>query len=121
MTTTYKVVYHGHDATSADDASYAPSTSATFTVGVARTITYPAGGFDLTGKVRPAYGRRVIVVKVSREEAGDYRLYRRIRTDRRGRYHIELPRRRGVRYWSFIVRADDEFRGTRFTWRTWRS
>ncbi len=120
-TTTYKVVYGGYDAASAQDDSFGPSESAEFTVGVARTITYPSGGFEMKGRVRPAYGARVIVVKVSSDETSGFRTFRKIRTDKRGRYAIDLPRRSGEWFWSFIVRADEQYRGTRFKWRTWAS
>ncbi|MBS2936717.1 hypothetical protein KDN32_03050 [Nocardioides sp. J2M5] len=121
MTTTYKVVYGGYDAPSAQDDSFASSESAEFTVGVARTITYPTGGFEMKGRVRPAYGKRTIVIKVSDEETSGFKKYRKIRTDRRGRYSVTLPRRSGEWFWTFIVRADDQYRGTRFKWRTWAS
>ncbi|GAB3022429.1 hypothetical protein GCM10011376_27820 [Nocardioides flavus (ex Wang et al. 2016)] len=122
MTTTYKVVYNGHeaDATSGDD-SYARSESAPFTVEVARTITRPRGGFEVSGRVRPRYAGRAIVVRVSAERRGGFTRFRKLRTDRRGRYSIVLPRRGGVWYWSFVVKADQSYAGTRFKWRTWVS
>lgn len=120
-TTSYKVVYHGSSPTSSAEESFAPSTSAVFVVQVARTITYPSGGFDLTGRVRPAYAHRRIVVKVSSEEHGGFSRYARIRTDDRGRYRISLPRRTGEWFWAFIVKADEQYLGTRFKWRTWVS
>lgn len=120
-TTTYKVVYGGYSTTSATEQSFSPSTSATFTVEVARTITYPSGGFDISGVVRPDYAGRRIVVKVSSQESGGFRRYTRIRTDATGAYRISLPRRSGEWFWSFIVKGDERYLGTRFKWRTWAS
>jgi hypothetical protein len=120
-TTSYKVVYGGYSPSSKTEEGFAPSTSAIFVVQVARTITYPSGGFDLTGRVRPGYANRRIVVKVSSEEHGGFRRYARIRTDERGRYSISLPRRSGEWFWAFIVKGDEQYLGTRFKWRTWVS
>ena len=120
-TTSYKVVYRGYSPSSKTEEGFAPSTSAVFVVQVARTITYPSGGFDLTGRVRPGYANRRIVVKVSPEEHGGFQKYARIRTDDRGRYSISLPRRSGEWFWAFIVKADEQYLGTRFKWRTWVS
>lgn len=121
MTTTYKVVYSGHEAATSSDDSYEPSESTPFTVEVARTITRPAGGFEVSGRVRPRYGERTIVVRVSTQERGGFTRFTTIRTDRRGRYSLALPRRGGVWYWSFVVKADRKYLGTRFKWRTWVS
>jgi hypothetical protein len=121
MTTTYKVVYNGHEADSTRDDSYEPSESEPFTVEVARTITRPTGGFEVSGRVRPRYGSRPIVVRVSEQERGGFTRFATIRTDARGRYSLTLPRRSGVWYWSFAVKADRKYLGTRFKWRTWVS
>jgi hypothetical protein len=121
MTTTYKVVYDGHEAASTRDDSYEPSESEPFTVEVARTITRPEGGFEVSGRVRPRYGSRPIVVRVSEQERGGFTRFTRIRTDPRGNYSLTLPRRSGVWYWSFVVKADRKYLGTRFKWRTWVS
>lgn len=121
MTTTYKVVYGGHEAASTRDDTYVPSESEPFTVEVARTITRPTGGFEVSGRVRPRYRSRPIVVRVSEQERGGFTRFTTIRTDARGRYSLTLPRRSGVWYWSFAVKADRRYLGTRFKWRTWVS
>lgn len=120
-TTSYKVVYRGYPAASSAGDSFAPSTSAVFVVQVARTITYPGGGFEIVGQVRPNYAGRPIVVKVSSVEHGAFESYARIRTDEAGRYSISLPRRSGEWFWSFVVKGDERYAGTRFKWRTWVS
>lgn len=121
MTTTYKVVYEGHKASSSQDDSYFSSESDEVLVEVARTITRPTGGFTITGKVRPDYRRKKIVVKVSRKQYSGYTRYRRIVTDERGRYRLTLPRRTGTWYWSFTVAGDEKYLPASFRWRTWVS
>ncbi len=121
MNTSYKVVYGGHEADSARDDSYEPSESGVFTVEVARTITYPSGGFEVEGRVKPRYGNRKIVIRVSRTQESGYVRYKAIRTDRRGRYSVTLPRRKGTWYWSFRVKGDARYLPTRFEWKTWVS
>lgn len=121
MNTSYKVVYGGYEADSSQDDSYEPSESGVFTVEVARTITYPSGGFDVAGRVRPRYGNKVIVIRVSRTQESGYVRYTTIRTDDRGRYSITLPRRKGTWFWSFRVKGDARYLPTRFEWKTWVS
>ena len=121
MTTSYKVVYHGHEADSSQDDSHESSESAVFTVEVARTITYPSGGFVLEGRVRPRYGNRPIVIKSSRSRSSGYVRHKAIRTDRRGRYSITLPRRKGTWYWTVKVKGDARYLPTDFQWETWVS
>ena len=120
MTTSYKVVYNGHPAAGADDG-YATSESEPFTVQVRRAITYPRGGFVVEGRVTPRYGKRKIVIKASREQSSGYVRFRAITTDRRGRYAVTLPRRKGTWYWSFRVGGDASYLPTSFQWRTWVS
>jgi hypothetical protein len=121
MNTSYKVVYGGYEADSPRDDSYEPSESGVFTVEVARTITYPSGGFDLAGRVKPRYGNKKIVIRVSRTQESGYVRYKAIRTDDRGRYSITLPRRKGTWFWSFRVKGDARYLPTRFEWKTWVS
>ncbi|NPC40868.1 hypothetical protein [Nocardioides sp. zg-1230] len=121
MTTSYKVVYNGHTATSGADDSYDTSSSEPFTVQVRRTITYPSGGFEVEGRVKPRYGNRKIVIRVSRTQESGYVRYKAIRTDRRGRYSVTLPRRKGTWFWSFRVKGDERYLPTSFQWKTWVS
>ncbi len=119
--TAYKVVYGGHAPESPQQDTYERSESDPFTVEVSRTITRPKGGFTLKGRVRPRFARRTIIVKVSSEQDTGYRRFTTIRTDRRGRYRITLPRRTGTWYWSLVVRADANYLGTGYKWETWVS
>lgn len=119
-TTTYKVVYSGF--TDPDQGqfgdNYAASESASFTVQVARTITYPASGFVIKGKVTPDYGKKKIVVKVSKKQNKGFKSYQTIRTTSAGKYKITLPRRGGTWYWSFVVKGDAKYLANGFVWKT---
>ena len=118
--TTYKVVFGGYTdpvQTQYSD-NYAPSESATFTVQVARKITYPSSGFVLKGKVTPDYGKKKIVIKVSKKQNKGYKKFKTIKTTSAGKYKITLPRRGGTWYWSFVVKGDDKYLANGFVWKT---
>jgi hypothetical protein len=121
MTTTYKVVYGGYTATTAYEDTYQPSESPTFTIGVARKITAPSSGFVLKGKVTPDYAKKKIVIKVSKKKNKGYKTWKTIKTDKRGKYLVRLPRRGGTWYWTFTTKADAKYLATGFGWRTWVS
>lgn len=118
MTTSYKVVYTGYTATTTSENNYTPSESAPFTVSVARKITNPDSGFVLKGKVTPDYAKKRIVIQVSKKVNKAYKRFATIKTDRRGKYRITLPKRRGTWYWSVSVRADSKYLGNGYVWRT---
>ena len=119
-TTTYKVVYSGF--TDPDQGqfgdNYAPSESASFTVQVARKITYPSSGFVLKGKVTPNYAKKKIVIKVSKKQNKGYKSFKTIKTTSAGKYRITLPRRGGTWYWSFVVKGDSKYLANGFVWKT---
>lgn len=119
-TTTYKVVYSGYtdtdQGTSGDN--YAPSESAAFTVQIARKITYPSSGFVIKGKVTPDYGKKKIVIKVSKKQNKGYKSFKTIKTSSTGKYKITLPRRGGTWYWSFVVKGDTKYLANGFVWKT---
>ena len=118
--TTYKVVFGGYTdpvQTQYSD-NYAPSESATFTVQVARKITYPSSGFVIKGKVTPDYAKKKIVIKVSRKQNKGYRSFKTIKTTSAGKYRITLPRRGGTWYWSFVVKGDAKYLANGFVWKT---
>ena len=123
MNTTYKVVYSGHTDPVQDQYAdnYAPSESAAFTVGVARKITHPSSGFVLKGKVTPNYGKKKIVIKVSRKQTKGFKTFKTIKTSSTGKYKVVLPRRGGTWYWSFTVKGDAKYLANGFLWRTWIS
>lgn len=116
VTTTYKAVYSGFTASDGD--TYARVETATFTVEVGRRITFPVAGFVITGKVTPDYGRRKIVITVSKQQNRGFKAFRTIRTTATGRYKITLPRRGGTRYWSFAVTGDAAHLANGFVWKT---
>jgi hypothetical protein len=119
MNTTYKVVYSGYTAIDGD--IYAASQSAPFTVDVARKITYPRWGFVLEGKVKPNYGEKEIVIKVSKRKNKGFESFKTITTTSTGTYKVTLPRRGGIWYWSFTVKGDSRYAANGFLWRTWVS
>lgn len=117
LNTTYKVAYSGSSDTGNGD-SWAASESEPFTIGVKRRIVHPDTGFDLSGRVTPRFGRKVVVVRASRDKATGYTVVTRVRTDRRGRYSYVLPKRRGTWYWIVRVTGDDRYRGNAFAYQT---
>jgi hypothetical protein len=121
MNTTYKVVYSGYTATTTYEDTYAPSESASFTVSVARKITYPSSGFVIKGKVKPDYGNKKIVIKVSKKKNKGFKAFKTIKTTSTGKYRVTLPRRGGTWYWSFTVKGDSTYAANGFLWRTWVS
>jgi hypothetical protein len=123
MNTAYKVVYSGF--TDPDQGTYGdnytPSESAPFTIGVARKITRPSSGFVIKGKVTPDYAKKKIVIQVSKKEKKGYKKFKTIKTDKKGKYKVRLPRRGGTWYWSFTVKGDSKYLANGFGWRTWVS
>ena len=119
MNTTYKVVYSGFtDTDTVYGDNYTASESATFTVSVARKITYPQSGFVIKGKVTPSYAKKKIVIKASRKRNKGYKAFKTIKTTSTGKYKVTLPQRGGTWYWSFAVKGDSRFLATGFVWRT---
>ncbi len=116
--TMYKVVYNGYTATATYEDTYTASESATFTVQVARKITYPSSGFVIKGKVTPKYAKKKIVIKVSRKQNKGYKSFKKIKTNAKGKYKITLPRRGGTWYWSFVVKGDGKYLANGFVWKT---
>ncbi|RYC09636.1 hypothetical protein [Nocardioides zhouii] len=114
--TTYKASYSGFTASNGD--IYQPTESATFTVEVARKITYPSSGFVIKGKVTPDYAKKKIVIKVSRKQNKGYKSFKTIKTTSAGKYKITLPRRGGTWYWSFVIKGDDKYLANGFVWKT---
>ena len=123
MNTTYKVVYTGYTDTDQgpNGDNYKPSESASFTVRVARRITYPSSGFVIKGKVKPDYGNKSIVIKVSTKKKQGFKAWKTISTTSTGTYKVTLPRRGGTWYWSFTVKGDSKYAAGGFLWRTWVS
>ncbi|KRE97516.1 hypothetical protein ASG76_02030 [Nocardioides sp. Soil774] len=117
MNTTYKVAYSGSSDTGNGD-TWAASESEPFTIGVKRRIVHPTTGFDLGGRVTPRYGRKVVVVRASRDKARGYTVVRTVRTDGRGRYSYVLPKQRGTWYWILRVKGDASYRGNAFAYQT---
>ena len=119
--TSYKATYSGGTAANTYADNYAPSESAALGVQVARKITYPSSGFVIKGKVTPSYGKKKIVIKVSKKQNKGYKSYKTIRTTSAGKYRITLPRRGGTWYWSFVVKGDSKYLANGFVWKTFVS
>ena len=117
MDTTYKVTYSGSADTGNGD-SWASSESDPVTIGVKRRIVHPTSGFDLSGRVTPRFGRKLVMVRASRDQSQGYTRVKALRTDRRGRYSYVLPKRRGTWYWIVRVKGDSRFRGNAFAYET---
>ncbi|HET8970540.1 MAG TPA: hypothetical protein VFN19_05720 [Candidatus Nanopelagicales bacterium] len=121
QTTAYKATYSGGTAANTYADNYAPSESASLNIGVARKITYPSSGFVLKGKVTPNYGKKKIVIKVSKRKNKGFKSFKTIKTTSAGKYKVTLPRRGGTWYWSFTVKGDSKYLANGFLWRTWVS
>ena len=121
MNSSYKVVYSGYTAATQYEDTYTPSESAPFTIGVARKITAPSSGFVIKGKVTPKYAKKKIVIKVSKKEKKGYKKWKTIKTNKKGKYKVRLPRRGGTWYWTFTTKGDSKYLANGFGWRTWVS
>jgi hypothetical protein len=123
MNTAYKVAYSGFtdpdQGTSGDN--YSPSESAPFTVGVARKLSAPKSGFVIKGKLSPDGGKKKIVISVSKKQTKGFKKFKTIKTNKKGKYKVTLPKRKGTWYWNFAVKGDSKYLGTGFGWRTWVS
>lgn len=116
--TTYKVAYSGSDATTPTGDTYEPSESLTFDVTVARKITHPTSGFVLKGKVSPDYAKKKVSIRVSTSRTSGFKKFRKITTDKAGKYRIALPKRDGTWYWRLSVPGDATFAGGSYIWQT---
>lgn len=116
--TAYKATYSGGTAANTFADNYAASESAPLGIEVARKITYPSSGFVLKGKVTPSYGKKKVVIKVSRKQKTGYKKFKTIKTNAKGKYKITLPRRGGTWYWSFVVKGDSKYLANGFVWKT---
>ena len=110
----------GENALCGDDPRFGP-VPPTFYVEVARKITYPKNGFVIKGKVTPNYGKKKIVIKVSKKQNKGYKKFKTIKTTSAGKYKITLPRRGGTWYWSFVVKGDSKYLANGFVWKTFVS
>ncbi|PVG81726.1 hypothetical protein DDE18_17270 [Nocardioides gansuensis] len=104
----YKVVYSGSSSTNGD--VWSPSESLPVTVGVQRKVTASTRGTTFFGKVTPDYTRKPI--KVERKLGKQWRKYKTIKTDARGKWRIKLPApSRKKTFWRFTVKGDTAYLG----------
>ena len=57
----------------------------------------------------------------TKKEKKGYKKWKTIKTDKKGKYKVRLPRRGGTWYWSFTVKGDSKYLANGFGWRTWVS
>ncbi|SEB55933.1 hypothetical protein SAMN04489844_0522 [Nocardioides exalbidus] len=119
INTIYKIVYSGYTATSTYENNYAAAESAPFTIGVGRKITAPKKGFVLKGKVSPDGAKKKITISVSKKSNKGFKKWKTIKTNKKGKYKVTLPKRGGVWYWNVIVKGDSKYLANGYTWRTY--
>ena len=109
VNTTYRVVYKG-------SASYSAAASRNLTVKVARKMRLNGNDrtFVVKGKVSPKYGKKKIVIKVSKKEKRGFKKFKTIKTNKKGQFRIKLPKRRGTFYYRFITKKDKKYVATTY-------
>lgn len=118
----FRVVYSGHTAQNAYQDTTARSVSGPKRVNVARKMTYKdRKGFRITGRVTPQFNRKKLVIKVSNRQKGGYKNWKKVRTNKKGRYNVRLPKRRGTRYWKIIAPGNKHYKQSFIGWRTFVS
>jgi hypothetical protein len=71
--------------------------------------------------VTPHYGKKKIVIKVSKKKNKGFKSFKKIKTTSTGKYKVKLPRRGGTWYWSVTVKGDSRYLANGYLWRTWVS
>lgn len=118
----FRVVYSGFTAQYSSQDSITAGTSKPKRVNVARKMTYKnRKGFKITGRVTPQFKRKKLVIKVSKRQKGGYKNWKKVRTNKKGRYTIRLPKRRGTWYWKIIAKGNKHYKKNFIGWRTWVS
>ena len=104
----YKLVYSGYAATTTSENNYAASESVPVAVNVFRklTIKNPRGTF-LKGKVAPDYSKGK--VQIFKKVGKNYKKFKTLKTDKKGKFNITLPSSRKRTYFRFVVPADANF------------
>ncbi|WP_110239590.1 hypothetical protein [Nocardioides gilvus] len=115
--TEYRISYSGGTDTYGN--VFRAGVSTPVKVKVKRKITFPRKGLTLKGKVSPQFKKKKLVVKVSKKETKGFKKYRTIKTNKKGRYSLKLPRRRGTFFYKVIVPKDKRFLSSSYTWRTY--
>lgn len=106
----YKVVYGGYVAQSTTQDNYAASESAPFIIEVAREVTASNASTRFFGKITPDYAKKS--VKVERKFGKNWRKYKVIKTNSKGKWSIKLPApSRKKTFWRFSIKSDAQFVG----------
>lgn len=111
--TRYRVSYSGGSDYS---NTYQPSQSADLGIAVARKFTAKGNDrtFRVNGKVTPQYGKKKIVIKVSKKQNKGFKKFKTIKTNKKGKFKVKLPKRRGTFYYSFTTKGDKSYVATRY-------
>lgn len=104
MNTAYRVVYKGSSA-------YSASQSGNLNIKVARKINLKGNNrtFVVKGKVTPKYGKKKVVIKVSKKEKKGFKKFKTIKTNKKGKVKVKLPKRKGTYYYRFITKKDKKY------------
>lgn len=99
--TVFRVVYTGYNGGTTDD-TYGASTSSNVVAGVEHKVGYRSrtGSLLLHGKVTPHYKGKIVKIKV--KKSGHWVRYKRVRTDRYGKFAVKFYAHRG-RTIKFLV------------------
>lgn len=104
----YKVVYSGITETNGD--VYLPTESAPVSVAVQRKVKANNRVTTFFGKITPDYAKKA--VKVERKFGKNWRKYKVIKTDKKGKWRIKLPApSRKKTFWRFSIADDANFVG----------
>lgn len=111
--TRYRVSYNGGSNYS---NTYSASQSGEVAIRVARKFTAKGNNrtFVVKGKVTPQYGKKKIVIKVSKKEKKGYKKFRTIKTNKKGAFKVKLPKRKGTWYYSFATKGDKSYVAVRY-------
>lgn len=116
-TTKYRLYFSG--GTAQNGVTYAPTTSAAVTYKVAHRLKYSYRGSKLTVTLKPKAKNKKLTFKVSKKRDGKYKVYKRVRTNSKGKASITLPR--GTRYWTVVAPTDRKFTRGAYQFSTYRS
>ncbi|MBE7323971.1 hypothetical protein IEQ44_04820 [Nocardioides sp. Y6] len=114
--TDYRAVYQGGSDSYSGD-TYVASQSGSMKIKVQRKFTFSGNDrtFKVKGRVTPKYGKKKIVIKVSKRQKRGFKKFRTIKTNKKGKYATKLPKRKGVWYYRFIVKGDKNYAGLKYT------
>ena len=119
--TQYRLVYNGG---SSYDDTYLPSRSKNLRVRVARKVTVKRTNnrraYVYKGRVTPNFGKKKIVIQVSKREKKGFKRFKAVKTNKKGFYTLRLPIRKGTWYWRLKVPGNKNYAAnSSWTIKTW--